>query len=128
MFRKILMLLLVLGYSAMVSAAGKPFDQQVFEQATQQGKPVLVMVHADWCPVCRAQAKIIERLSAENEFHEFAVLRVDFDTQAKVLQQFRVQRQSVLIVFKGDKEVGRSLGDTREASIAALMRKAHGDN
>jgi thioredoxin 1 len=32
--------------------------------------------------------------------------------------------QSTLIVFKGEKEVGRSVGDTNANSIAALLGKA----
>ncbi|MBU3736619.1 MAG: thioredoxin family protein [Methylobacterium sp.] len=122
--RNFMMVLVLLGCSAAAVAAGKAFDQKSFEQAAQQGKPVLVMVHADWCPVCRAQARVVDRLAAQSEFSNYEVLRVDFDTQDQVLQQFGVQRQSVLIVFKGDMEVGRTLGDTREAGIATLMRKA----
>jgi thioredoxin 1 len=41
-----------------------------------------------------------------------------------VVKDFGAQMQSTLIVFKGAKEQGRSVGDTKEASIAALLDKS----
>jgi thioredoxin len=40
------------------------------------------------------------------------------------VMRFGARLQSTLIVFKGDKEEGRSVGDTNRASIAALLNKA----
>jgi hypothetical protein len=40
------------------------------------------------------------------------------------VKQFGAQMQSTLIVFKGSLEEGRSVGDTREASISALLDKS----
>jgi hypothetical protein len=44
--------------------------------------------------------------------------------QDDVLAAFKVQRQSTLIVFKGEREMARSTGDTKPDSIAAMLRKA----
>ena len=41
-----------------------------------------------------------------------------------VVKEFGAQMQSTLIIFKGSAEQGRSVGDTREASIAALLDKS----
>jgi hypothetical protein len=41
-----------------------------------------------------------------------------------VLRKFGAQVQSTLIVFKGNKETGRSVGSTSESAIDGLMRKA----
>jgi len=51
------------------------------------------------------------------------VLRVDFDSQKDAVSEFGARIQSTLVVYKGDKEVGRSVGDTDPASIAALLDK-----
>ncbi len=104
-----------------VLAAGQPYDRATFDALQKQGKPILVMIHADWCPVCRAQAPIIDQLLKEKDFQPIAALRVDFDKQKPAVRYFRAVRQSTLIVFKGGKEVARSLGDTSEAGIAALL-------
>ena len=41
-----------------------------------------------------------------------------------VVKQFGAQMQSTLIVFKGPAEQGRSVGDTKQASIATLLDKS----
>lgn len=105
-------------------AGGQPFEQAPFDAARRAGKPVLVMVYADWCPTCRKQDPAVEALLKTPEFAKFALFRVDFDMQDDVLAAFKVQRQSTLIVFKGEREVARSTGDTRPDSIAAMLRKA----
>ena len=101
-----------------------PFTQQAFEAAQQAGKPILIEVHADWCPTCRAQAPILGKLTDDAKFKDMTVLRVDFDTQKDVCKQFGANSQSTLIVFKGAVEAGRSLGDTNPVSLAALLDKA----
>jgi thioredoxin 1 len=105
-------------------ASNQAFDQAAFDALQQQGKPTLVMIHADWCPTCKAQEPIIGELLKTPELQSIVALRVDFDKQKPVVKAFKVQYQSTLIVFKGGKEVGRSTGDTRKDSIAALLRKA----
>jgi hypothetical protein len=40
------------------------------------------------------------------------------------VKEFGANMQSTLIVFKGAAEKGRSVGDTAEASIAALLDKS----
>ena len=100
------------------------FSQAAFDAAMKDGKPVLLQVHADWCPTCRAQAPILGKLTADPRFKDMTVLRVDFDGQKDVLQSFGVRQQSTLIVFKAGKEAGRSVGDTAPESLAALLDKA----
>jgi thiol-disulfide isomerase/thioredoxin len=124
MLKRFLIFVVSLLFSAQLLAAGKPFDQAAFDQAQKDGKSILVTIHADWCPTCRSQAVTIEKLSKSEEFKNLVILRVDFDEQSDVVKAFGARRQSTLIVFKGTQEVGRSLGDTREASITALLKKA----
>ena len=123
-FRFILSLVAGLLFAMASWAAGKPFDQAGFEAAQAARKPILVEVHADWCPTCRAQEPIISELMRDPKNADFVVLRVDFDHQKDVVKRLRTQYQSTLIVFKGTKEVSRSTGETRKDAIAAQLAKA----
>ncbi|HUX27112.1 MAG TPA: thioredoxin family protein [Burkholderiales bacterium] len=123
-FRFILPFIASLFVAAAAWAAVKPFDQAGFEAAQNAGKPILVEIHADWCPTCRAQDPVISELLRDPKNAGFVVLRVDFDNQKAVVKHFHVQYQSTLIVFKGKKEVSRSTGETRKAEIAAQLAKA----
>ena len=101
-----------------------PFSAEAFKAAQASGSPILVEIHADWCPVCKAQGPILDKLTSAAKFKGLKIFRVDFDAQKPVVREFGAQMQSTLIVFKGAAEQGRSVGDTREASIAALLDKS----
>jgi len=116
--------LILFGLLAASAAAASPFDTKAFEAAQAAGGPVLVEVHADWCPVCTRQKPIIRDLLSKPAFKGYSTFIVDFDSQKDVLKRLGVQRQSTLIVFKGSRELGRSTGVTDPAQIAALLEKA----
>ncbi len=101
-----------------------PFDQKALEAAQTAGKSILVDVSAPWCPTCRAQKPIVEKLSLLPEYKDLTIFDVDFDTQKDVLRNLQVQRQSTLIVFKGGKEIDRSVGSTDPSAIGDLLKKA----
>ena len=104
-------------------AAATPFTAAAFADAQKAGKPILVEIHATWCPTCKAQSAILGPMLADPRFKDLVVLRVDFDAQKDIVRQFGARMQSTLIVFKGAAEMGRSVGDTDAASIAALLAK-----
>ncbi len=110
--------------SASANNTAVPFSAEAFKAAQASGSPILVEIHADWCTVCKAQNPILEKLTADSRFKDLKIFRVDFDEMKPVVRQFGAQMQSTLIVFKGAAEQGRSVGDTREASIAALLDKS----
>ncbi|MGA9091547.1 MAG: thioredoxin family protein, partial [Bradyrhizobium sp.] len=101
-----------------------PFSAEAFKAAQASGSSILVEIHADWCPTCKAQNPILNKLTADPKFRDLKIFRVDFDAMKPAVKQFGAQMQSTLIVFKGAAEQGRSVGDTREASIAVLLDKS----
>jgi thiol-disulfide isomerase/thioredoxin len=106
------------------AANPQPFDAKAFADAQKAGKPILIAIHASWCPTCKAQTPILGELTAAPKFKNLAYFVVDFDGQKDLVSRFGARMQSTLIVFKGDKEEGRSVGDTNRASIATLLDKA----
>lgn len=117
--RAFVLFLVALAAMAYTAHAAQPFELKAFEQAQAAGKSVLVDVRASWCPTCRQQKPIVEGL--EREKPSLVVYEIDFDTAKDLLQKFRVRYQSTLIMFNGEKEVGRSTGDTNPARIRALV-------
>ncbi len=105
-------------------AANIPFEQANFDQLLKQGKPVVLHIHADWCPTCRAQDEVLKDLLPLDEFKNLPVLRVNFDTEKTLLRKYKVRNQSTFIVFKNGKEVTRSTGETDSMRIAALLKAA----
>lgn len=105
-------------------AAEKPFSQEAFAAAQGAGKPIIVHVYAPWCPTCRAQEPILHKLEADPKFAPAEAFRVDFDGQKDAVRALKATSQSTIIVFKGEKEVGRSVGETNPKAIGALLDKA----
>lgn len=118
------LMILILLFSGKVLAAEDTFTQTAFDRLQEQGSPILVWIHADWCPTCRAQAPILKKLLEQQEFKPIESLLVDFDQQQDIVKAFKAIKQSTLIIFKGGKEVDRSLGVTDEQDIEAFLRKA----
>jgi thioredoxin 1 len=100
-----------------------PFDAVAFAEAQKAGKPILVAIHASWCPICKAQKPILGELLAQPQFADLAYFVIDFDSQKDLVRHFGAQKQSTLIAFKGSMEEQRSVGDSNPASIAALVDK-----
>jgi thioredoxin 1 len=119
-----LILFSILLISSLSFAEAAPFEQAQFDQLQREGKPILVAVHAEWCSTCKRQIPIVSKLLKEEKYADITELNVDFDTQKDVVKFFKVPMQSTLIVFKNGKEVGRSIGETSEEKLEALLDKA----
>jgi len=120
--RRVLVAVALLFAWALAQAAGQqPFDARAFQAAQASGRPILVEIHADWCPTCKAQVPVLDKLSSEPDFANLARFRVDFDTQKGVVKQFGARVQSTLILFKGGKEASRLVGLQSQGQIASLI-------
>jgi thiol-disulfide isomerase/thioredoxin len=105
-------------------AAEQPFSKEAFAAAQAADKPIVVHVYAPWCPTCRAQEPILHKLEADPKFSGVQSFRVDFDGQKDAVRALKATSQSTIVVFKGAKEVGRSVGETSPRAIADLLGKA----
>lgn len=112
----------VLGLAQTASAAEhQPFSTRAFAAAKAAGRPILVHVYADWCPTCRAQDPMIDRVSAADRFRQLVIFRLDYDHQTAQWSALGVRMQSTLIAFHGAKETARMVGGTDEASIEPVL-------
>jgi thioredoxin 1 len=99
----------------------KAFDAQTFKASQGAGEPILVHMFAPWCPTCKAQQQVLDKLKDKPEFAKLTIFKVDFDNQPDVVKSFGARMQSTLVAYKGTTETGRSAGDTDAKSIEALL-------
>jgi thioredoxin 1 len=110
--------------STLAVSAEIPFNQAQFDATRAAGKPVAVVFHADWCPTCRAQAPLLKELAQSPELSPVTLYVANFDTEKALKKSLGVTTQSTIVVFKNGQEIARSTGDTRQDSLAALLRRA----
>ena len=124
--RTVLIAAAALGTVALAPAYGaseQAFDAKAFADAQKSGKPILIGIHASWCPICAAQKPILSELMADRKFNDLVYFTIDFDSQKDLVRQFGAQKQSTLIAFHGSNERARSVGDTNRESVTALVNK-----
>lgn len=97
------------------------YSKEKFDAALKGSKPVLVHVHADWCPVCVRQERAFKELSGSEDFKRFNAVQVNFDMDLDFRKAYGVNNQSVILIFKGGKEAGRIGGVTDTAKIAEFL-------
>ena len=123
-------LLAVAAFAGLVSsvpshaAENIPYTPGAFGEAQKAGKPILVEIHADWCPTCRAQSPIVRTIAADAVFANLVVFRIDYDNQRDEWRALNVRRQSTLIAYNGARETGRLVAATSPDRIETLMRSA----
>lgn len=107
---------------ALAADALQPWSPQRAQTLQSQGKTVLVDVYAPWCPTCRAQAPVLEKLLAEPEFAGIAALRLDWDAQREQARAMGAPRQSTLLLYRDGKRIGLSVAETNETRLRSFLR------
>lgn len=98
-----------------------PYKKAEFDKLVATGQPVLVHVHADWCPTCKRQLTVLGPMLKDPANAKITAVTVNFDTETAFKQANRVGGQSTLITYKGGKEIARSVGAVDVTSIGNLL-------
>ena len=97
------------------------FDKELFNKAQSEGKIVVVSSWMKYCSSCANQMKVLQKAKKEGELSDIKFDNIEyfsFDvTNREIANLFDVQYQTTLLIFKGDQEVYRSIGETTEDLI-----------
>ncbi len=98
----------------------KNISQEAFnKEVLESDVPVLVDLWAPWCGPCKMLGPVVEEVAAEST--GVKVVKVNVDEAMDIAQQYRVVSIPTLLVFKGGKEVKRSIGVIPKAEILKLL-------
>lgn len=94
--------------------------QQFEAEVLHAARPVLVDFTTEWCGPCRALAPLLRALADERP-HTLKVVAVDGEAAPELVTRYRVRGYPTVVLFDRGEEVGRQLGLTSGARLAALV-------
>ena len=114
MKKNLLFICFVLAFSTKTIAKETTYTKELFDKALSDGKVVVVSSWIKYCTSCASQMKILEK--AKNDFDNIKYFTFDV-TNKEIAKFFNIQYQTTLLIFKDNKEVYRSIGETTKELI-----------
>ena len=97
------------------------FSEEIFENAKASGKTVVVNSFEVWCGTCSKQTKILDQ--AEKEFKDVVFLSYEQSKNKNIAQKLGIKFWTTIVVYKGDNEVARIVGQTDKETIYSTIQK-----
>ena len=97
------------------------FNKTLFDKAQSEGKIVVVSYFVKYCTSCASQMKVLDK--AKNDFNNIEYFKFDVKNK-EIAKLFDVQYQTTLLIFKDNKEIYRSVGETTEDLIYEAIKSS----
>ena len=97
------------------------FSIKIFEEAKASGKTVVINSYEIWCGTCSKQTKILDQ--AEKEFKNIIFLSYEQSKNKDIAQKLGIKFWTTIVVYKGNNEVARVVGQTDKEIIYAAIQK-----
>ena len=111
----------VLAFSKNAIGKETTYSKESFDKALSEGKVVVVSSWIKYCTSCASQMKVLEK--AKNDFDNMEYFAFDV-TNKEIAKFFNVQYQTTLLIFKDNKEVYRSIGETTKELIYDALKSS----
>ena len=97
------------------------FNKELFDKAQSDGKVVVVSSWIKYCSSCASQMKVLNK--AKNDFKNIEYFTFEVTNQ-EISKLLKVQYQTTLLIFKDNKEVYRSIGETSRDLIYEAIKSS----
>ena len=120
--KKILILLFcIFSFNATALEKETTFSKDLFDKALSDGKVVVVSSWIKYCSSCASQMKVLNK--AKNDFENIEYFTFEV-TNREIADLLKVQYQTTLLIFKNNKEVYRSIGETSREEIYKALKSS----
>ena len=109
----------ILSFNTNGMAKETTYSKELFDKALSDGKVVVVSSWVKYCTSCASQMKVLDK--AKNDFDNIEYFKFDV-TNKEIAKFFNVQYQTTLLIFKDNKEVYRSIGETTKELIYDALK------
>ena len=118
----------VFAFSANTVEKETTFNKELFDKAQSDGKIVVISSWIKYCSSCAGQMKILKKAKNDGKLNDIKFDNIEyfsFDvTNKNIADLFNVQYQTTLLIFKNNKEVYRSLGETTKNLIYEAIKSS----
>ena len=97
------------------------FSIEIFEEAKASGKTIVINSYEVWCGTCGKQTKILDQ--AEKEFKDIIFLSYEQSKNENIAKQLGIKFWTTIVIYKGDNEVARLVGQTKKKIIYDAIQK-----
>ena len=111
----------ILALNTQVIGKETTYKKELFDKALSDGKVVIVSSWVKYCTSCASQMKVLNK--AKNDFDNIEYFAFDV-TNKEIAKFFNVQYQTTLLIFKDNKEVYRSIGETTKELIYDALKSS----
>ena len=103
------------------------FNKELFNKAQSDGKIVVVSSWIKYCSSCASQMKVLNKAKNDGKLLDINFENIEyfsFDvTNKEIANLLNVKFQTTLLIYKDNKEIYRSLGETTEDLIYEALKK-----
>ena len=121
MKKLIFFIFFIFAFSANSDEKKTTFNKELFDKAQSDGKVVVVSSWIKYCSSCASQMKVLN--NAKNDFDNIEYFAFDV-TNKEISKLLKVQYQTTLLIFKNNKEVYRSIGETNRDLIYEAIKSS----
>jgi thioredoxin 1 len=111
----------ILAFPANAVEKKTTFDKELFNKAQSEGKVVVVSSWIKYCTSCASQMKVLNEI--KDEFNDIEYYTFEA-TNKEIANLLNVQYQTTLLIFKDNKEVYRSIGETNRDAIYKAIKSS----
>ena len=117
----IIFIFLIASFQTIAFEKKTTFNKDIFNKSQSDGKVVVVSSWIKYCTSCAKQMKNLKK--AEKEFENILYLTFEV-TNKEISNLLNVEYQTTLIIFKNNKEIYRSIGETGKEEIYKAIKSS----
>jgi thiol-disulfide isomerase/thioredoxin len=119
--KKILILLIIfLNISSIAISKGTTFTNEIFKKSQEDGKTVVIHSWNKTCVTCAKQVKILDQ--AKKDFKDTIFLSFEQTKDKKIAKFLSIDYWTTIVVYKNNKEISRSIGQTNKEDIYSQIK------
>ena len=97
-------------------------NQELFQQALQGEKPVLVEFWAPWCVYCRRIGPAMTKV-ADQFGNDIVIGQVNIDEEALLSHQEQIEVIPTFVLYRGGKAVSSIVAPESKAALESFIRE-----